>query len=87
VIDHLVDLFIEEWSTTINYSKYLNECAPSYCTYKIEDEIKFVNAITLLISLYGGLIIMLRLITPFLVNVCLKLKYRSRNINVNYGIS
>ncbi|CAF1440027.1 unnamed protein product [Adineta steineri] len=33
--------------------------------------------------LYGGLIIILRLIAPFLVNIWLKLKYHSINTNIN----
>jgi hypothetical protein len=87
VNDLLSHLFIEEWSTKINYSQYFDECAPLSCTYKTADKTNFSHAITLFISLYGGLIIILRLITPFLVKVWLKLKCHPRNDNVVYGIS
>jgi len=87
VNDLLSHLFIEEWPTKMNYLQYFDECAPSSCTYKAADKTNFSYAITLLISLYGGLIIILRLITPFLVKVWLKLKCHRRNENVVYGIS
>ncbi len=77
--DHLNDLFIDEWSTKINYSKYFNNCNPSLCTYTTTDKINFSYGITLFISLYGGLIMILRLIVPFLMNVLMKLKYNSIN--------
>ncbi len=85
--DHLLDLFIEEWSIKMNYSMYFDKCAPSFCMYTTTDQTNFFYAVTFLISLEGGLIIILRLIVPFLVNVSSIFKRRSRNINVNFGIS
>ncbi|UJR18487.1 hypothetical protein I4U23_005393 [Adineta vaga] len=52
VKDHLVNLFIEEWSTEISYSQYFHECAPSICTYVISQSINFSYAFTLFIGLY-----------------------------------
>ena len=86
VNNHLHNLFIEEWSTEINYSKYFTECAPSFCKYNATAQIHGSYAITLFISLYGGLISIFRLIAPFLINIWFKLKYRSRNTNVDHGI-
>ncbi|CAF0904771.1 unnamed protein product [Adineta steineri] len=83
VYDHLLTLFIDEWSININYSKYYDECAPTSCTYTIIDQINFSDAFTLLISIYGGLIILLRLITPFLVNMSMKFNCCSRNGGVH----
>ncbi|CAF1176295.1 unnamed protein product [Adineta steineri] len=85
VIDYLDDLFIEEWSIEMNYSKYFDECAASYCTYTTTDRNDFTYAITLSISLYGGLIVIFRLIAPFLISSAMKLRYRPRNANVNLG--
>ncbi|CAF1032157.1 unnamed protein product [Adineta steineri] len=79
VNDYFNNLFIEEWSTNINYSKYFNECHPSVCTYTATDRAGISYAITLFISLYGGLVIILRLIASFLINVSLKFNHRSRN--------
>ena len=83
--DHLLNLFVEEWSTKLNYSMYFDKCAPSFCTYGTTEQTNLLYAVALLISLYGGLIIMLRLIAPFLVNLSSKLKHRSRNTNVHSG--
>ncbi|CAF4078323.1 unnamed protein product [Adineta steineri] len=83
VYDHLSDLFIDEWSININYSKYYDECAPTSCTYTIIDQINFSDAFTLLISIYGGLIIIFRLIAPFLVNMSMKFNCCSRNRGVH----
>ncbi|CAF4048764.1 unnamed protein product [Adineta steineri] len=85
VIDYLNDLFIEEWSIEMNYSKYFDECAVSYCTYTTTDRNDFTYAITLSISLYGGLIVIFRLIAPFLISIAMKLRDRPRNANVNLG--
>jgi hypothetical protein len=84
--DHLLDLFIEEWSIKINYSKYFDDCAPSFCSYTITDQNNLSYAVTLFISLYGGLIIILRLIASFLIKISLKFKYHSRR-NTNIGSS
>ncbi|CAF0746321.1 unnamed protein product [Adineta steineri] len=85
VSDYFNNLFIEEWLTNINYSKYFNECHPSACTYTATDRAAFTYAITLFISLYGGLVIILRLSASLLVNVSLKFKYRPRNIRMHFG--
>ncbi|CAF4117366.1 unnamed protein product, partial [Adineta steineri] len=83
VYDHLHTLFIDEWSIDVNYSKYYGECAPTSCTYTIIDPINFSSAFTLLIGIYGGLIIILRLITPFLVNMSMKFNCYLRNRGVH----
>ncbi|CAF3546539.1 unnamed protein product [Adineta steineri] len=85
VNDYFNNLFIEDWLPQINYSKYFDECHPSVCTYTGTDRADISYAITLFISLYGGLVIILRLIALFLVNVSLKFKHRSRNTNAHFG--
>jgi hypothetical protein len=85
VYDRLTNLFVDEWSTNISYSKYVAGCAVSFCTYTITDETNFSYTITLLISLYGGLTIVLRFIATFLVNISLKMKRRSINTHIKFG--
>ncbi|CAF1633602.1 unnamed protein product, partial [Adineta steineri] len=85
VNDYFNNLFIEEWLPQINYSEYFNECQPSVCTYTATDRANISYAITLFISLYGGLVIILRLIASFLVSVSLKFKHRSRNARMHFG--
>lgn len=66
---------------------YFNGCAPSVCTYTtITEATRFVYALTLLISLYGGLVLIFRLIVPFVVNTLATLKRRRRNLTINSGI-
>ena len=83
VYEHLLNLFVEEWSAEMNYSKYFDDCSPSLCTYTTTDRTNLSYAITLMISLYGGLIILLRLISPFLIHLFFKIKYFSRNTTPN----
>ncbi|CAF4151516.1 unnamed protein product, partial [Adineta steineri] len=62
--ERLTDLFIEDWSSTINYSEYFTNCAPLLCTYSTTDQNSLSYTIIFLLSLYGGLTIMFRLIAP-----------------------
>ena len=76
--NHLLNVFLEDWSTEINYTIYFHKCTPSFCTYTTIVETNFIFAFMLLISLYGGLVLVFRLIAPFLVNVIWKLKHGSQ---------
>lgn len=86
VNDYFLDFFIKEWSTKIDYMKYFQKCAPSSCTYNVVEQTNVTYAITLFISLYGGLVIVLRLIARFLVNSWFKRRRRLRNMNDTDGI-
>ncbi|UJR38846.1 hypothetical protein I4U23_031511, partial [Adineta vaga] len=81
ILYYLNDLFIDQWLININYSKYYHKCSPSFCTYKVWNQTNFSSSITLLISLYGGLIIILRFITPFLIKISFHFKDRFKNQN------
>ncbi|CAF3640575.1 unnamed protein product [Adineta steineri] len=85
VKNRLSKLFVDEWSTKINYSKYVEDCAPLFCTYAITDQTNFSYTITLLLSLYGGLVIMLRFIAASVVNIAAKTTFRLTNINTDFG--
>ncbi|CAF1314734.1 unnamed protein product [Adineta ricciae] len=84
VHDHLLNLFVEKWSTNIHYLDYFKTCAPSFCTYTIPRETNFFSALTLLISLYGGLTIICRTSAPYLITIAVKLRkqpFSRRRIN------
>jgi hypothetical protein len=83
--DRLANLFVDEWSTNINYSKYVANCAPSFCTYTIKEQTNFSYTITLLIGLEGSLILILRFIATFLVDISSKVKRRLINTQINSG--
>ena len=74
VYDYISNVFIDEWLTEMNYSKYFSACAPSSCSYRTTDPVNWSYAITIFISLYGGLIIILRLISQLIIEFILKLK-------------
>jgi len=72
-------MFVDDWIPTFNYSIYFQNCNPSICTYTITDQINYSYAITLFISLYGGLIMILRLISPFIIKTISKFSHRQTN--------
>ncbi|CAF1042277.1 unnamed protein product [Adineta steineri] len=75
--------FIEKWSTKMNYSDYFSQCAPTVCTYTKKDYTNLSHIIALLLSLYGGLIIILRAMIGFSIEIYSKIKHRSLNSNNN----
>ena len=72
-------MFVDDWIPTFNYSIYFQNCNPSICTYTITDQINYSYAITLFISLYGGLIMLLRLISPLIIKTISKFSHRQTN--------
>ncbi|CAF3825147.1 unnamed protein product [Adineta steineri] len=82
VDDLFRDLFVDEWSTQTDYLKYFKKCAASSCTYIQADRKNFAYALSLFIGLYGGLVIIYRLIIPFLVKIILKYRHRSTNRHI-----
>ena len=70
--DRLTNLLIEEWSPTIDYSKYFSQCAPLNCKYTTASQTDFIYTIVLLLSLYGGLTIILRLFVSLILQISLK---------------
>ncbi|CAF1071438.1 unnamed protein product [Adineta steineri] len=83
VKDLLSELFVEEWLPMINYPQYFTSCAPKRCTYTEINHMNLFYTAALLLALYGGLTILLRLITSFSVSVFFRLKHRSTNNNLN----
>ncbi|UJR19493.1 hypothetical protein I4U23_022622 [Adineta vaga] len=77
VFDYVQNFFLKNWSSTINYSIYFDQCSPLMCTYTRTDRADLIYAITLFISLYGGLIIILRLVSSYIINAYFKFKYLS----------
>ncbi|CAF1116554.1 unnamed protein product [Adineta ricciae] len=75
--ERLSDLFIRNWSSTINYSKYFNNCAPLLCTFTATNQASLSYTIIFLLSLYGGLAIIFRLIAPILIHILLTFKIQA----------
>ena len=87
VYDRLATLFVNTWSTNINYSQYVAQCAPSFCTYSFKEQSNISYTITLLISLYGGLTLILRSLAAYLVKTVWKVKHSLTNTSPDSGTS
>ncbi|UJR19648.1 hypothetical protein I4U23_022782 [Adineta vaga] len=73
------NLFIEEWSTHMNYSSYYGQCLPLLCSYTSIEKYNTLNTITVILGLQGGLTIVLKWICPKLVRIGSKIYYRRKN--------
>ncbi|CAF4235546.1 unnamed protein product, partial [Adineta steineri] len=75
-------LFVEDWSTQINYSSYFEQCSPSMCSYTYTQQFNLIYTITFLISIYGGLTIALKWICPWAVRLVANMnQYRKKKSN------
>ncbi|CAF0797767.1 unnamed protein product [Adineta steineri] len=61
------ELMIEELKSEIDYPNYFNACSPSLCIYTYVDKTNAIEGILTLIGLYGGLVIICRLIAIIIV--------------------
>jgi hypothetical protein len=90
IIDLLNDLFVENWSITINYSLYFDQCSPAVCSYTYIQKLNSLYTITQLLGLCGGLTIVLRWICPtfiyLLVNIYQRWKRRTNLVQPIYTI-
>jgi hypothetical protein len=83
VIDLVQDLFIEKWSTTINYSAYFDQCSSTLCSYTYTQQINPLYTVTVFLGLYGGLTFILQWICPNIVYLVDKMnKYRKKRRNI-----
>ena len=62
-------LFVEDWTTTINYSSYYEQCSPFLCSYTYIQKVNSVYTVTFIVGIYGGLTVVLKLICPWLVRL------------------
>ncbi|CAF1446796.1 unnamed protein product [Adineta steineri] len=75
-------LFVEDWSTKINYTSYFEQCSPSVCSYTYIQQFNLLYTITFLISIYGGLTIALKWICPWIVRLVANInQYRKKKSN------
>ncbi|UJR16996.1 hypothetical protein I4U23_003894 [Adineta vaga] len=62
-------MMIEQWNDEASFTRYYTACAPKYCTYSYTTRTyNYIGVITKMLSTIGGLIIVLRLITPHMTN-------------------
>jgi hypothetical protein len=70
------ELFIEEILNKTNYTEYYSQCKPNICHYTYSSRFNWIYVLTILFGLFGGIATVLRLITPFIVQLFLFLKKR-----------
>ena len=82
-VANLVDqLFIETWSTTINYTAYFHLCSPTSCSYTYVQQVSLLYAVTTVLGLFGGLSLILKWISPAIIQVVLKVcEHRKKRLN------
>ena len=67
-------IMIEQWNSSVSFDLYYEGCAPTYCTYSYTTRaFNFIEILIKLVSMFGGLSIAVRLITPPLVELVFKL--------------
>ncbi|CAF0954327.1 unnamed protein product [Adineta steineri] len=78
VINLINDLFIEKWSSIMNYSSYFDQCSPMICSYTYIQQLNSFYTLTYLLGLYGGLTIVLKWIAPKIVYFINKIYQRRK---------
>ena len=69
-VQTLVDtLLVDRWETSVAYEQYYVACAPLSCTYTVTKQLDAVYVLTTIIGLYGGLMVVLKLIAPISVRI------------------
>jgi hypothetical protein len=82
-VDQLInDLFVEQWTTEMNYSSYFSRCLPSSCSFSYIQEVSLLYTITVLLSLQGGLAVIVKWACPQIVRTIAKI-YQHRKKRVN----
>lgn len=63
----LSEMMLEPLESKSNYSAYFSACAPATCTYSYLERFSIIYVATTVISLFGGLNIVARLLSPLLI--------------------
>lgn len=78
-VSELIDnLFVEQWNASISYPSYYQQCLPSLCSYTYTQKFSVLYIIALLLGLQGGLLIVLRWISPKIIRIIMKIHVRRR---------
>ncbi|CAF0768516.1 unnamed protein product [Adineta steineri] len=68
------NLFIEQIFNETLYDSYYKQCAPIHCSYTYSNKFDWIYVITILMSLYGGLNVVLRMMIPSVIDLILFIK-------------
>ena len=82
------ELFIENWSTMINYSAYFDLCSPILCSYTYIQQFDSLYTVSVILGLYGGLTFILKWICPKITSLVDKIYlYRKKRRNIVESVS
>ncbi|UJR17114.1 hypothetical protein I4U23_004010 [Adineta vaga] len=56
------NMMVDTWSSNVSYSSYYDQCAPSSCTFPYEQHASFISIFTMIVGVFGGLSVGLKLI-------------------------
>ncbi|CAF1245633.1 unnamed protein product [Rotaria sordida] len=65
----LNELMVEEWISNVSYEDYYNVCSPSFCSYSYMIRRSFLDILSVLLGLYGGLVIITTTLVTILVHI------------------
>ena len=60
---------LDHWENTTSFSRYYQTCEPVQCTFTTTRKNSFIHLLTLLLGLYGGLTVALRIAAPSMVRL------------------
>ena len=83
IMELLRDLFTDTWLSTVNYPAYFRRCSPSSCSYTYTQQLNSLDTLLLLLSLFGGLTLILKWISPKIIRVCYRIyQYQTKRRSV-----
>ncbi|CAF4120510.1 unnamed protein product [Rotaria sordida] len=75
----MAERFIEQWSINISFEGYFNACRPNTCTYTFTTRFNILYVFNTVLSIYGGLNIVLKIVVPFTVGIIYKYLLKRNN--------
>lgn len=67
---------VQDYVDNVSYEKYFAACKPSSCTYLIIDRSRVVESLANLITIYGGLLVVCRLVAVTIIRIFSRVKLR-----------
>ncbi|CAF3835902.1 unnamed protein product [Rotaria sp. Silwood1] len=78
-LDMFKGFFVEDWQISSDFEGYYNGCAPLICTYIYSQRMEILYVISVIVSVLGGLVVILRLLVPYTVLLLFRIIECRRN--------
>ncbi|CAF1532558.1 unnamed protein product [Adineta ricciae] len=74
LIERIFDeMMVEDWNYSYSYEQFYHKCRPKSCSVTYERKRNILYIITFILSLIGGVNITLRMISPFIIKIIMKI--------------